>query len=214
MVGGNREAALTSLGAPPRGSSPLAGARLALLLLILNAAQENTIPDLKTLRIRHGKLHCSCRLTYISTNQRPLAVTLTNRLHSRRPHGWRRNHGLRPDWFRPFNRCWMHCWRFGMRLYLLYLIIWLPHPRSRHSRTLRYYKLTQLFSKYAVGGYRMQNKQPYGLELALLASLVLAGSSLPRALRTQKPLPIGLTALAAFGLWNFGMAYRNNVSVS
>ena len=66
--------------------------------------------------------------------------------------------------------------------------------------------------QYALGGYRIQNKQPYGVELALLASLVLVGSSLPRAIKTQKPLPIGLSALAAFGLYNFGMAYRNNVS--
>ncbi|KAI9662433.1 MAG: hypothetical protein M1821_008600 [Bathelium mastoideum] len=66
---------------------------------------------------------------------------------------------------------------------------------------------------YALGGYRIQNKQPYGVELALLASVVLAGSSIPRALRTQKPLPIGLSLLATFGLYNFGMAYRNNVNV-
>ncbi|KAF2234496.1 TMEM14-domain-containing protein [Viridothelium virens] len=67
---------------------------------------------------------------------------------------------------------------------------------------------------YALGGYRMQNKQPYGVELALLASLILAGSSFPRAIRTQKPLPIGLSVLAAFGLYNFGMAWRNNVNAS
>jgi uncharacterized membrane protein (UPF0136 family) len=38
-------------------------------------------------------------------------------------------------------------------------------------------------------GYRIQTKQSYGLELALLASVILAGSSIPRALRSQKPLP-------------------------
>ncbi|KAI9695636.1 MAG: hypothetical protein M1820_008483 [Bogoriella megaspora] len=65
---------------------------------------------------------------------------------------------------------------------------------------------------YALGGYRIQNKQPYGVELALLASIVLAGSSIPRAIRTAKPLPIGLSGLALFGLWNFGMAWKNNVS--
>lgn len=61
---------------------------------------------------------------------------------------------------------------------------------------------------YALGGYRIQNRQTYGVELALLASIVLAGSSIPRALRTQKPLPMGLSAVAAFGLYNFGMAMR------
>lgn len=61
---------------------------------------------------------------------------------------------------------------------------------------------------YALGGYRIQNRQTYGVELALLASVVLAGSSVPRAIKTQKPLPMGLSAVAAFGLYSFGMAMR------
>ncbi|RDL34754.1 Uncharacterized protein BP5553_07882 [Venustampulla echinocandica] len=61
---------------------------------------------------------------------------------------------------------------------------------------------------YLFGGYRIQNKQPWGVELALLASVVLAGSSIPRALRTQKPLPAGLSALALYGLYTFGNAFR------
>ncbi|KAI9680034.1 MAG: hypothetical protein M1817_005050 [Caeruleum heppii] len=60
---------------------------------------------------------------------------------------------------------------------------------------------------YGLGGYRMQNRQPYGVELALLASVILAGSSIPRAIRTQKPLPIGLSGLALFGLTRFGLAW-------
>jgi uncharacterized membrane protein (UPF0136 family) len=48
-----------------------------------------------------------------------------------------------------------------------------------------------------------------GIELALLASIVLAGSSFPRAIRLQKPLPIALSALAATGLYNFGTAFAN-----
>ncbi|GAB7364447.1 hypothetical protein MBLNU230_g4988t1 [Neophaeotheca triangularis] len=62
---------------------------------------------------------------------------------------------------------------------------------------------------YALGGYRMQNRQSYGLELALLASVVLAGSSVPRALRSRKPLPMGLSALAVFGLFKFGVGWAN-----
>ena len=62
---------------------------------------------------------------------------------------------------------------------------------------------------YALGGYRISNRQPYGVELALLASVVLAGSSIPRAIKTQKPLPIGLSALATFGLYTYGMAMAN-----
>lgn len=55
----------------------------------------------------------------------------------------------------------------------------------------------------------MQAKQTYGVELALLASLILAGSSIPRAIKTQKPLPVGLSAVAALGLVRFGMAVVN-----
>ncbi|KAF2772129.1 putative UPF0136 membrane protein [Teratosphaeria nubilosa] len=62
---------------------------------------------------------------------------------------------------------------------------------------------------YALGGYRLQNRQSYGVELALLASVVLASSSIPRAIKTQKPLPAGLSALALFGLYNFGVAFAN-----
>ncbi|QIW95326.1 hypothetical protein AMS68_000844 [Peltaster fructicola] len=62
---------------------------------------------------------------------------------------------------------------------------------------------------FGIGGYRIQNRQPYGIELALLASIVLAGSSIPRAIKSRKPLPIGLSGLAAFGLYSFGLAYAN-----
>ncbi|KAK5172150.1 uncharacterized protein LTR77_003788 [Saxophila tyrrhenica] len=62
---------------------------------------------------------------------------------------------------------------------------------------------------YALGGYRIQNRQSYGSEIALLASVVLAGSSFPRALKTQKPLPIGLSIVAGFGLFRFGDAVLN-----
>ncbi|KAL9598901.1 MAG: hypothetical protein Q9219_004166 [cf. Caloplaca sp. 3 TL-2023] len=57
---------------------------------------------------------------------------------------------------------------------------------------------------YALGALRMQNRQTYGAELALAASVLLAGSSMPRAVRTLKPLPVGLSVVAAFGLWRFG----------
>lgn len=61
--------------------------------------------------------------------------------------------------------------------------------------------------QYGLGGFRIRNRQPYGVELALLASLVLAGSSIPRAIKTQKPLPIGLSIVAAFGLYRFGTVW-------
>ncbi|MCJ1361180.1 hypothetical protein MMC16_000278 [Acarospora aff. strigata] len=73
------------------------------------------------------------------------------------------------------------------------------------------FALTNLKTKYALGGLRMQKRQPYGVELALLASVILAGSSVPRAIRTQKPLPAGLSAVALYGLWQFGNAWRNQL---
>ena len=62
---------------------------------------------------------------------------------------------------------------------------------------------------YALGGWRIANRQPYGLELALLASAVLAASSIPRAMRSGKPLPVGLSVLATIGLIRFGVAWQN-----
>jgi len=64
-------------------------------------------------------------------------------------------------------------------------------------------------AQYMLGGIRIQNRAPYGVEFALLASLVLAGSSIPRAIKTGKPLPIGLSVLAAYGLFTFGTAWQN-----
>jgi uncharacterized membrane protein (UPF0136 family) len=58
----------------------------------------------------------------------------------------------------------------------------------------------------------MQHKQPYGVELALLASIILAGSSIPRAIRSQKPLPSALSVLALYGLYTYGNAYRRQIS--
>jgi len=66
---------------------------------------------------------------------------------------------------------------------------------------------------YALGGYRINTRQTYGVELSLLASLVLAGSSVPRAARSRKMLPVGLSVLALFGLWRFGGAYLRKEGV-
>ncbi|KAJ9613111.1 hypothetical protein H2200_003052 [Cladophialophora chaetospira] len=60
---------------------------------------------------------------------------------------------------------------------------------------------------YGVGGFRISKRQPYGVELALLASILLAGSSIPRAIKTGKPLPAGLSVLAATGLFVYGRAF-------
>ncbi|KAJ4297159.1 hypothetical protein N0V88_004077 [Collariella sp. IMI 366227] len=70
--------------------------------------------------------------------------------------------------------------------------------------------LTKL-SPDALGGYRIANNQPYGIELSLLASLVLGGSAIPRAIRLRKPVPIMLSLLAAYGLFTFGGAFRDTL---
>ncbi|KAF4978287.1 hypothetical protein FZEAL_5298 [Fusarium zealandicum] len=61
---------------------------------------------------------------------------------------------------------------------------------------------------YGLGGYRIQTEQPYGIELGLLASVVLGGSAFPRAIRLRKPVPIFLSLISSFGLFAFGTALR------
>ncbi|KAI1820786.1 transmembrane proteins 14C-domain-containing protein [Xylaria intraflava] len=63
---------------------------------------------------------------------------------------------------------------------------------------------------YGLGGYRLQTRQSYGIELALLASIVLGGSSIPRAVRLRKPVPTVLSAIALFGIYTFGNAFRKS----
>lgn len=55
-----------------------------------------------------------------------------------------------------------------------------------------------------LGGYRQQNHEPYGIELSLLASVVLGGASIPRAIRLRKPVPVVLSVLSTVGLLLFG----------
>ncbi|KAI1862922.1 hypothetical protein JX265_008968 [Neoarthrinium moseri] len=64
---------------------------------------------------------------------------------------------------------------------------------------------------YGLGGYRLQNREPYGVELALLASVVLGGSSIPRAIRLRKPVPLVLSLVSLFGAYVFGDAFRKTL---
>ncbi|UNI14575.1 hypothetical protein JDV02_001191 [Purpureocillium takamizusanense] len=64
---------------------------------------------------------------------------------------------------------------------------------------------------YGIGGYRLQSREPYGIELSLLASIILGGSAIPRAIRLRKPVPVLLSVLSAFGLFTFGNAYRQKL---
>ncbi|KAL1844822.1 hypothetical protein VTK73DRAFT_1730 [Phialemonium thermophilum] len=64
---------------------------------------------------------------------------------------------------------------------------------------------------YAIGGYRIQNNLPYGQETSLLASVVLGGASIPRAIRLRKPVPVLLSVLAVYGILTFGSAVRRHL---
>ncbi|OTA99565.1 hypothetical protein M426DRAFT_325035 [Hypoxylon sp. CI-4A] len=64
---------------------------------------------------------------------------------------------------------------------------------------------------YGLGGYRLSSRQPYGVEFALLASVVLGGASIPRALRSGKPVPTVLSLISLFGLFIFGNAFRKTL---
>jgi uncharacterized membrane protein (UPF0136 family) len=41
--------------------------------------------------------------------------------------------------------------------------------------------------------------------------MILGGSSIPRAIRLQKPVPIMLSVLSTFGMLTFGSAWRNQL---
>jgi len=83
--------------------------------------------------------------------------------------------------------------------------------RDSDARSFPGQQLT--LQQYILGGLRINNRNPYGVELALLASVVLAGSSIPRAVKSGKPLPILLSVLATFGLWTYGSAFASRSSV-
>lgn len=67
---------------------------------------------------------------------------------------------------------------------------------------------------YLFSLFQLRNGQPYGEEIGLLASAVLGGSAVPRAIKTNgKPVPVGLSILATYGLLVFGLAYRHKRAV-
>lgn len=62
---------------------------------------------------------------------------------------------------------------------------------------------------YLVSAFRGRAGQPYAEEIGLLASAVLGGSSIPRAIKTGfKPVPTGLSVLATYGAVVFAIAFR------
>jgi len=61
---------------------------------------------------------------------------------------------------------------------------------------------------YGYSGLLLRRNANYGIELALLASFLLGASSIPRAIKTQKPLPIALSVLAIAGGAYYIKKYR------
>ncbi|RKF74166.1 hypothetical protein GcM1_241152 [Golovinomyces cichoracearum] len=59
---------------------------------------------------------------------------------------------------------------------------------------------------YLTSGYQIQNRNPHAHYIALFASFLLAGASIPRAIKTRKYMPAGLSLLALYGLYTFGTA--------
>ncbi|KAL1874612.1 hypothetical protein Plec18167_005844 [Paecilomyces lecythidis] len=67
---------------------------------------------------------------------------------------------------------------------------------------------------YLLSFLRLRSGQSYGEEIGLLASATLGGSSIPRVIKTRgKPVPMGLSVLATFGLVVFGLAWRDKRAV-
>jgi len=62
---------------------------------------------------------------------------------------------------------------------------------------------------YLLSFARLRANETFGEELGLLASAVLGGSSIPRVIKTGgKPVPLGLSVLATYGVIVFGLAFR------
>lgn len=60
---------------------------------------------------------------------------------------------------------------------------------------------------FGSAGYLLKQNADWGLELALAGSIVLGGASIPRAIRTQKPVPAVLSLLAGINLAYYGKKY-------
>jgi hypothetical protein len=88
-------------------------------------------------------------------------------LHHWCSHGWWWYIWLCKDWIYSEYRSRTHCWVTCMCRCVSTFHAIQTKPDTNAS-------------KYLIGGYRIQNRLAYGVEAALLASIILAGSSIPR----------------------------------
>jgi hypothetical protein len=85
-------------------------------------------------------------------------------------------------------------------------------PQKKPKRSSRFDQSNRT-SLDCLGGYRLHSGEPFGTELGLLASVVLAASSVPRAIRGKKPVPMMLSMLAVYGVYVFGPAAYENLNL-
>lgn len=62
---------------------------------------------------------------------------------------------------------------------------------------------------YGYSGKLLHDNADYGIELASAASALLIIGSLPRAIKTQKAMPVGLTVLGVSALAYYGKKYSD-----
>lgn len=62
---------------------------------------------------------------------------------------------------------------------------------------------------YGYSGKLLQDNADYGIELASAASALLVVGSLPRAVKTRKPVPITLSVLGVAALAYYGKKYSD-----
>jgi uncharacterized membrane protein (UPF0136 family) len=65
---------------------------------------------------------------------------------------------------------------------------------------------------YATSAYLISKNKNYGVELALLSSVLLSGAMVPRALNTRKPVPLLLGFLGVLSLAYYGKKYIDQIS--
>ncbi|KAJ3219679.1 hypothetical protein HDU67_010041 [Dinochytrium kinnereticum] len=65
-------------------------------------------------------------------------------------------------------------------------------------------------SLYAYSGYLIQSNANYGSELATVTSVILLGAMGPKAVRTQKPVPMIMSLIGAVGSSYYGMKVYQN----
>lgn len=94
-----------------------------------------------------------------------------------------------------------------MKYIYILLTLFFPHFKSRRRSipSLAGGIVTGIL--FGSAGYLLHKNADWGLELALAGSVTLGGAMLPRAIKTQKPLPITMSILAGLNLFYYSKKY-------